>query len=211
MDSTRLYILFFLLLVAPVCIAGNSDKVFCINNYFNITTSPSFIAVSLLKENEKEAINVVLENEMFARFLAYQNKKILYLPDDQVNTEEFHDYAFKEYVSAVTAEKNYSYSEFKVFLEKEYFKNETITKSFLEIAFVDDGKINSQYVDSGLHEILNKYFTKSGDEAYYLRSEFSHLQNDMTFVYLLLKNNLYVGIQDVAPIFFVNKCAASSE
>lgn len=179
--------------------------------YKNISTAPSYIKIKFKSSETGEILNMIIENEDMASYLA--NKQGLEM--DKFgrfkDMEAYKNFIETFYIDYMKKNENkvldIDINDFKKFVSRIRFGDEkTGEKHLNSLIFSTPFSLKDLGV-ADKNELIEKYFNfgSKGTQGTLKNEYYKEYGSNPAFIALLIDLGFYVGRGDIVPILFVNK------
>lgn len=178
--------------------------------YKNISSSPSFIKIRFKNEETGEIINMIVENQDMATYLAIKRG----LKTDNLgrfkDMEAYKNFVENDYIIYMVANEgkvlDIDFNDFKKIISRVRFGNEKATEKYLNSRiFVEPMTFQELNVNNEEH-FIKEYFDFDSNKGYgTLDQNYKQFNSNPAFIALLIDLGYDVGRGDIVPILFIRK------
>lgn len=178
--------------------------------YKNISSSPSFIKIRFKNEETGEIINMIVENQDMATYLAIKHG----LKTDNLgrfkDTKAYENFIKKDYITYMVVNEgkvlDIDFNDFKKIISRARFGNETATEKYLNShIFLEPMTFQELNVNSE-EQFIKEFFDFGSNKNYgILKQGYKQFNSNPAFIALLIDLGYDVGRGDIVPILFIRK------
>lgn len=192
-------------------VAMGKDSEYNVERYRNISTAPSFIKIKFKKRETGEILNIIIENEDMASYLAFKQglktDNLGRFKDIEAYKKFIEDYYVAYMVENEGKLLDIDFNDFKKFIGKTRFGNEKAAGKYLDSRiFINPLTLQELNVNNE-NEFIKEYFDFDSNKGYgtLKKDYYKQFNSNPAFIALLIDLGYNVGRGDIAPILFIRK------